>query len=113
MTTIIFVADYALTFRHHVPVHLIYYSIKILKPMMLYSRKVKMAFQDVLDKVMQNLRSQGFGIITSIDVQESFIKTFDIRFRKYRILSACHPRFAYKAISLESHLGAILPCNVV
>jgi uncharacterized protein (DUF302 family) len=81
--------------------------------MIIYSRKIRMTFHDVIDKVTQNLRSQGFGIITSIDVQDSFIKTFDIRFRKYQILSACHPRFAYKAISLESHLGVLLPCNVV
>ena len=81
--------------------------------MILYSRKIKMAFQDVIDKVTKNLRLQGFGIITSIDVQDSFLKTFDIRFRKYQILGACHPRFAYKAISLESHMGVLLPCNIV
>src|SRR5688500_8953940 len=78
-----------------------------------YSRKLKMPFQEVLNKVTQNLQLQGFGVITTIDVQDTFQKKLNINFRNYRILGACNPQFAYKAISLESHMGVMLPCNVV
>jgi uncharacterized protein (DUF302 family) len=78
-----------------------------------YSRKLKMPFQDVLTKITQNLQLQGFGVITTIDVQETFQKKLNIGFRNYKILGACNPQFAYKAISLESHMGILLPCNVV
>lgn len=78
-----------------------------------YSRKLKMPFQDVLTKITQNLQLQGFGVITTIDVQETFQKNLNIGFRNYQILGACNPQFAYKAISLESHMGILIPCNIV
>lgn len=78
-----------------------------------YSRKLVMPFQDVLNKVIQNLQQQGFGIITTIDVQDTFKQRLNVTFRNYKILGACNPNFAYKAISLESHIGVMLPCNVV
>ena len=78
-----------------------------------YSRKLKMPFQEVLDRVTQNLKFQGFGVITTIDIQDTFHKKLNINFRNYRILGACNPQFAYKAISLESHMGVMLPCNIV
>lgn len=78
-----------------------------------YSRKLKLPFQDVLNKVTENLKQQGFGIITTIDVQDTFKQKLNIGFRNYKILGACNPQFAYKAISLESHIGVMLPCNVV
>ncbi len=78
-----------------------------------YSRKLKMSFQDVLSKVTERLNEQGFGIITSIDVKDTFKQKLNIGFRNYKILGACNPQFAYKAISLESHIGVMLPCNVV
>ncbi len=78
-----------------------------------YSRKVKMSFQEALDKVEKNLQLQGFGIITSIDLKDTFKKKMNLDFRNYKILGACNPQFAYQAISLESHLGVMLPCNIV
>jgi uncharacterized protein (DUF302 family) len=72
-----------------------------------------MPFQQVLNKVTQNLQQQGFGIITTIDVQDTFKQKLNVNFRNYKILGACNPQFAYKAISLESHIGVMLPCNVV
>jgi uncharacterized protein (DUF302 family) len=78
-----------------------------------YSRKLQLPFQQVLSKVIENLKQQGFGIITSIDVQDTFKQKLNLSFRNYKILGACNPNFAYKAISLESHLGVMLPCNVV
>jgi uncharacterized protein (DUF302 family) len=78
-----------------------------------YSRKLKMPFHEVLNKVTQNLQLQGFAVITTIDMQDTFQKKLNVNFRNYRILGACNPQFAYKAISLESHLGVMLPCNIV
>jgi uncharacterized protein (DUF302 family) len=81
--------------------------------MIFYTRKIKMTFQDVIDGVTQNLRSQGFGIITSIDIQESFKKNFNLRFRSYKIVSACNPLFVHKAVSMESHIGVLMVCSIV
>jgi uncharacterized protein (DUF302 family) len=78
-----------------------------------YSRKSTLPFQDVLEKVTKNLQQQGFGTITIIDVKDTFKQKLSIDFRNYKILSACNPQFAYKAISLESHLGILMTCNVV
>ena len=72
-----------------------------------------MSFQEVLDKITKNLEHQGFGVITTIDFQETFKRKLNIRFRNYKMLGACNPLFAYKAISLESHMGVMIPCNIV
>ena len=77
-----------------------------------YSRKLKMPFQDVLDKITQNLEHQGFGVVTTIDVRDTFKKKLNVGFRNYKILGACNPLFAYKAIALESNMGVMLPCNI-
>jgi uncharacterized protein (DUF302 family) len=78
-----------------------------------YSRKLTIPFQDVLNRVIENLEQQGFGIITTIDVQDTLKRKLNIGFRNYKILGACNPQVTYKAISLESHMGIVLPCNVV
>lgn len=78
-----------------------------------YSRKLKMPFDDVLVKINQTLKEQGFGIITTIDLKDTLKQKLNIEFRNYRILGACNPQFAYKAVSLESHVGVMLPCNIV
>jgi uncharacterized protein (DUF302 family) len=77
------------------------------------SRKLKMPFGDVISKITQTLKQQGFGIITSIDLKDTLKKKLDVNFRNYTILGACNPQFAYNAVSLESHIGVMLPCNVV
>ncbi len=81
--------------------------------MVYYSRKIKLSFQEVLTRVTENLNCQGFGIVTTIDVRDAFREKLNIGFRNYKILGVCNPKFAYQAISLESHLGVMLPCNVV
>ena len=78
-----------------------------------YSRKLKMPFQDILNKVIQNLQVQGFGIVTTIDVQANVRENLNLPFRNYKILGAYNSKFAYKAISMESHAGVMLLCNVV
>lgn len=78
-----------------------------------YSRKLRMPFDKVVAKITLALQQQGFGIITTIDLKDTFKKKLDVGFRNYKILGACNPKFAYQAISLESHIGVMLPCNIV
>ena len=78
-----------------------------------YSRKLKLPFAEVVSRVTSSLEEQGFGVVTTMDMQDTFHKKLNVNFRNYVILSACNPQFAYKAITVESHVGIMLPCNVV
>lgn len=78
-----------------------------------YSRKLQIPFDLALSKVTESLSRRGFGIVTTINIRETFKKKLNVEFRNYTILGACSPEFAYKAISLDSHVGNILPCNVL
>jgi uncharacterized protein (DUF302 family) len=78
-----------------------------------YTRKIKKPFEEVVDEVTAGLQKQGFGIITTIDLKDTLKNKLGIDFRKYKILGACNPEFAYKVVSLESHMGLMLPCNVL
>lgn len=71
------------------------------------------SYEDAIVKVTEELKKEGFGIITEIDVKETFKKKLDLDFRNYKILGACNPGFAHKAIETESRIGAFLPCNVI
>lgn len=77
------------------------------------SKKISMPFVDALEKVTEELRKEGFGIITTIDMRETFRKKLNENFRNYIILGACNPRFAFEALSMEDKIGVFLPCNVV
>lgn len=81
--------------------------------MALLSRKLSLPFNEVVTRVTANLKEQGFGVITTIDMQDTFKQKLNVGFRNYKILGACNPNFAYKAISLESQIGVLLPCNIV
>jgi len=78
-----------------------------------FSKTLDDSFDGAIDKVTRELKAEGFGILTEIDVKETFKKKLDIDFRKYRILGACNPQMAHKAISAESKIGTMLPCNVI
>lgn len=71
------------------------------------------SFDQVIEDVTEALKTEGFGVLTDIDVSATFKKKLDIDFQKYRILGACNPHFAHKAISTENKIGVFLPCNVV
>ncbi len=72
-----------------------------------------MEFEEAIEKVTETLKSEGFGILTEIDVKETLKKKLDVDFRPYRILGACNPPFAYKALQAEDKIGVMLPCNVI
>lgn len=78
-----------------------------------YTKSVDYPFDQAITKVTEELKKEGFGILTEIDVKETFKKKLDVDFRKYRILGACNPTLAHKAIQAESKIGTMLPCNVI
>ena len=78
-----------------------------------FNKILDMSFDDALNRVVDELKKEGFGVLTDIDVQMTLKKKLDVDFRKYRILGACNPQFAYKALQAESRIGTMLPCNVI
>ena len=77
------------------------------------SKIVNSSFEEALDKVTEELKKEGFGVLTEIDVKETLKKKINVDFRKYKILGACNPSFAHKALQAEPNIGILLPCNVV
>jgi uncharacterized protein (DUF302 family) len=71
------------------------------------------SFEDAIQKVTEKLKEEGFGVLTEIDVKETLKKKLDVDFKKYKILGACNPNFAHKALTVEDKIGAMLPCNVI
>jgi uncharacterized protein (DUF302 family) len=78
-----------------------------------FNKIVEMTFEETIDKVTEGLKKEGFGVLTEIDVQAALKKKIDVDFRKYRILGACNPSYAYKALLAEDKIGTMLPCNVI
>ncbi|PTX43522.1 uncharacterized protein (DUF302 family) [Christiangramia gaetbulicola] len=78
-----------------------------------YNRKIKGDFDDIMDRTKKELEKEGFGVLTEINVNETFKKKLDVDFRRYHILGACNAPYAYKAIGSEDKIGTMLPCNVI
>lgn len=78
-----------------------------------YSITLDLGFEETIDHVTSALKQEGFGILTEIDVQSTLKNKIDVDFRPYRILGACNPHFAHKALTVEDKIGVFLPCNVV
>ncbi len=77
------------------------------------SKTVTLAFEEAVSRVTDQLKKEGFGILTEIDVSQTLKKKLDVNFRKYKILGACNPHLAYKALLAEDKIGVMLPCNVI
>ncbi|MCB0462182.1 MAG: DUF302 domain-containing protein [Flavobacteriaceae bacterium] len=71
------------------------------------------SFNDIEEKVIALLKKENFGVLTEIDIQQTLKKKLDVDFKKYKILGACNPPFAYKALQAEDKIGTMLPCNVI
>jgi uncharacterized protein (DUF302 family) len=78
-----------------------------------FSKTLPIAFDEAVRRTTDILKQEGFGIITEIDVKETFKKKINVDFRSYRILGACNPAMAHEALQIEDKVGTMLPCNVV
>ena len=78
-----------------------------------FSKTLTTSFDDAVRRTTEALKREGFGIITEIDVKDTFKKKINVDFRSYRILGACNPGLAYEALQIEDKVGTMLPCNLV
>jgi uncharacterized protein (DUF302 family) len=78
-----------------------------------FSKTTSLSFEQAIEKVTDELKKEGFGVLTTIDVRETLKKKLNVDFKKYVILGACNPPFAHKALQAEEEIGLLLPCNVI
>ena len=78
-----------------------------------YKKKVKITYEQAIEKIKEELKKEGFGILTEIDVKATLKKKLNVDFDKYIILGTCNPPFAYEALKAEQDIGLLLPCNFV
>jgi len=78
-----------------------------------FSKTVDLPFEQTIEKVTAELKKEGFGVLTSIDVKDTLKQKINVDFKKYTILGACNPPIAHKALQEEEEIGLLLPCNVI
>ena len=78
-----------------------------------FSKMLNISYDEAIARVKDELKKEGFGIITKIDVKDTLKKKLNVDFPKYKILGACNPSFAYEALKVENKIGTMLPCNVI
>lgn len=78
-----------------------------------FSKTINGSFDEAIEKVTAALQSEGFGVLTTIDMKATLKKKLDADIYNYTILGACNPQFAYKALQAEDKIGTMLPCNVI
>lgn len=78
-----------------------------------FSKTLNISFEEAIGRVKDELKKEGFGILTEIDVRETLKEKLNVDFKKYKILGSCNPPFAYKALQIEEKIGTMLPCNVI
>ena len=77
------------------------------------NKTINAGFDQAVVLVTESLKKEGFGILTEINIQEKLKEKLDVDFRKYKILGACNPAYAYKALQQEDKVGVMLPCSVI
>jgi uncharacterized protein (DUF302 family) len=78
-----------------------------------FSKILTASFDEAVQRTTDGLKTEGFGIISVINIHEKLDEKLGITFKKYRILGACNPGYAYKALQAEDKIGTMLPCNVI
>ena len=78
-----------------------------------FAKTLTLGFDEAVRRTTEALRREGFGIITDIDLKDTFKKKINAEFRNYRILGACNPTLAHEALEIEDKVGTMLPCNVI
>ena len=78
-----------------------------------FNTTIKVPFDEAIEKVIEELKKEGFGVLTDIDVKATLKNKLDVDYKNYRILGACNPSYAYKALQAEDKIGIMLPCNVI
>ena len=78
-----------------------------------FSKTVDLPYEQTIEKVTAELKKEGFGVLTFVDVKETLKQKINVDFKKYAILGACNPPIAHRALQEEEELGLLLPCNVI
>ena len=78
-----------------------------------FSKHLNTTFDEAVEKITASLKKEGFGVLTEIDVHKALKEKIGVEFRKYKILGACNPHYAYKALQAEDKIGTMLPCSVI
>lgn len=78
-----------------------------------YSKTLRTSFDDAVEKVTAALFTEGFGVISEVDLHEKIKHKLGVDFKRYRILGACNPAYSYRALQAEDKIGVMLPCNVL
>ena len=78
-----------------------------------FSQAVDLPFEEAIEKTREALKSEGFGVLSEIDIREKLREKLGVDFRRYTILGACNPPLAYKSLQEELEIGLLLPCNVI
>ena len=78
-----------------------------------FSKPISLSFDEAINRVTEVLKSEGFGVISEIRMHEKLKEKLGVDYKKYTILGACNPAYAYKALQVEDKIGTMLPCNIV
>ncbi|MDM8159594.1 DUF302 domain-containing protein [Labilibaculum sp. K2S] len=78
-----------------------------------FEKTLNTDFETTVETTIEALKSEGFGVLSEIDIHDKLKEKLDVDFRRYKILGACNPQFAYEALQEEDKIGIMLPCNVI